>query len=152
MGIEPSANVAEEASKYGINTLCSFFNLKTAENIVSKYGRADALIAANVMCHIPDLHDVAKGVDCLLKPMGVLVFEEPYLGDMIENTAYDQIYDEHVYMFSTHSVQNIFKNRPDGGFCDIGGDYYLAGTRRRLHKHLTENPLMCFTFNVLKLF
>ena len=109
LGIEPSANVAEEASKYGVNTLCSFFNLTTAENIVSEYGRADALIAANVMCHIPDLHDVAKGIDYLLKPMGVVVFEEPYLGDMIENTAYDQIYDEHVYMFSVHSVHNIFK-------------------------------------------
>jgi methylation protein EvaC len=109
LGIEPSENVAEEARKYGINTLCSFFNLEIAQKIVSEHGRADALIAANVMCHIPDLHGVAKGIDYLLKPEGVLVFEEPYLGDMIENTAYDQIYDEHVYMFSAHSVRNIFK-------------------------------------------
>ena len=109
LGIEPSENVAEEARKYGINTLCSFFNLETAQKIVSKHGRADALIAANVVCHIPDLHGVARGIDYLLKPEGVIVFEEPYLGDMIENTAYDQIYDEHVYMFSAHSVRNIFK-------------------------------------------
>jgi methylation protein EvaC len=27
---------------------------------------------------------------------------------MIDNTAYDQIYDEHVYMFSARSVKNIF--------------------------------------------
>ena len=109
LGIEPSENVAEEARKYGINTLCSFFNLETSQKIVSEHGCADALIAANVMCHIPDLHGVAKGIDYLLKPEGVIVFEEPYLGDMIENTAYDQIYDEHVYMFSAHSVRNIFK-------------------------------------------
>jgi methylation protein EvaC len=109
LGVEPSKNVAEEARKYGINTLCSFFNLETAQKIVSAHGPADALIAANVMCHIPDLHSVAKGFDYLLKPEGVIIFEEPYLGDMIKNTAYDQIYDEHVYMFSAHSVRNIFK-------------------------------------------
>ena len=108
LGVEPSANVAEEARRYGINTLCSFFNLTTAEKIASEHGLADALIAANVMCHIPDLHGVARATNLLLKPMGVLVFEEPYLGDMIEKTAYDQIYDEHVYIFSARAVKNIF--------------------------------------------
>ena len=108
LGIEPSSNVAEEARKHGVNTLCSFFNLTTAQKIASEHGYADALIAANVMCHIPDLHGLAQGIDHLLNPMGVLVFEEPYLGDMIKNTAYDQIYDEHVYIFSAHSVINIF--------------------------------------------
>ena len=109
LGVEPSENVAEEARKHGINTLCSFFNLNTAKKIVSEYGLADILIAANVMCHIPDLDGVARGANHLLKPTGIIAFEEPYLGDMIENTAYDQIYDEHVYIFSARSVQNIFK-------------------------------------------
>ena len=109
LGVEPSENVANEALKHGINTLCSFFDLTTAEKIASEYGLADILIAANVMCHIPDLHGVARGANHLLKPTGILVFEEPYLGDMIENTAYDQIYDEHVYIFSARSVKNIFK-------------------------------------------
>jgi methylation protein EvaC len=108
LGVEPSSNVAEKARSYGVETLCSFFNLETAKKIVCEKGSADALIAANVMCHIPDLHDVAKGADHLLSTEGVLIFEEPYLGDMIENTAYDQIYDEHVFIFSARSVQNIF--------------------------------------------
>jgi methylation protein EvaC len=108
LGVEPSENVANEARKYGINTLCSFFSLTTAEKITSEYGSADALIAANVICHIPDLHGVAQGAAHLLKPTGILAFEEPYLGDMIKNTAYDQIYDEHVYIFSARSVKNIF--------------------------------------------
>jgi methylation protein EvaC len=60
------------------------------------------------MCHIPDLHSVARGVRRLLKPDGVLIFEEPYLGDMIAKTSYDQIYDEHVFMFSATSVGNAF--------------------------------------------
>ena len=78
LGIEPSANVAEEARKYGINSLVRFFNPETARDIVAEYGQADALLAANVMCHIPDLNGIAKGADILLKESGVLIFEDPY--------------------------------------------------------------------------
>ena len=108
LGVEPSANVAEEARKHGVNTIVRFFGPDAAADIAAEYGQADALIAANVMCHIPDLNGIAKGVDKLLKPDGVLIFEEPYLGAMIEKTSYDQIYDEHVFIFSALSVANIF--------------------------------------------
>lgn len=108
LGVEPSANVAEEARKHGVNTVVRFFGPETADDIVKEYGHADALIAANVMCHIPDMHGIAKGADSLLKPTGVLVFEDPYLGAMIEKTSYDQIYDEHVFIFSALSVANMF--------------------------------------------
>lgn len=108
LGVEPSANVAEEARKYGVNTIVRFFGPDAASDIATEHGRADAVIAANVMCHIPDLNGIAEGVDRLLKPDGVLVFEEPYLGAMIEMTSYDQIYDEHVFIFSALSVANIF--------------------------------------------
>lgn len=108
LGVEPSANVAEEARKHGVNTIVRFFGPDAAADIVTEYGQADALIAANVMCHIPDLNGIAKGADKLLKPDGVLIFEDPYLGAMIEKTSYDQIYDEHVFIFSALSVANIF--------------------------------------------
>jgi methylation protein EvaC len=108
LGVEPSANVAEEARKHGVDTVVCFFGIQSASNIVKEYGKADALMAANVMCHIPNLEDIAKGADILLNPDGVLIFEDPYLGAMIEKVSYDQIYDEHVYIFSAHSVANIF--------------------------------------------
>jgi methylation protein EvaC len=108
LGVEPSANVAEEARKYGVNTVVKFFGPKTATEIVDEYGQANALIAANVMCHIPDMNGIAQGADRLLKRGGVLIFEDPYLGAMIEKTSYDQIYDEHVFIFSALSVANIF--------------------------------------------
>lgn len=108
LGVEPSANVAAEARKYGVNTIVRFFGPETAVDIAKEYGQADALIAANVMCHIPDLNGIAEGADRLLKPDGVLIFEDPYLGAVIEKTSYDQIYDEHVFIFSALSVANIF--------------------------------------------
>ena len=108
LGVEPSANVAEEARKHGVNTVVKFFGEETASEIVAEYGQADALLAANVMCHIPDLASIARGADILLKQDGVLVFEDPYLGAMIEKVTYDQIYDEHVYIFSALSVEKLF--------------------------------------------
>jgi len=108
LGVEPSANVAEAARKNGINTLNRFFDKETAELVVKDNGQADAFLAANVMCHIPYLHSVIEGIKVLLKPSGVVAFEDPYLGDVIEKTSYDQIYDEHMFLFSVSSIEHLF--------------------------------------------
>jgi len=109
LGIEPSSNVAEIAKKNGITTIVDFFNPLLAEAIVEQNGRADAFIAANVMCHISDIRSIVEGIKVLLKPGGIVVFEDPYLGDVIQKTTYDQIYDEHVFLYSVHSVQYLFE-------------------------------------------
>lgn len=108
LGIEPSANVARAARERGVHTVCAFFDESLARRIVAEHGCADAFMGANVMCHLPYLHSVAEGIRTLLKPDGVLVFEDPYLGDIIEKTAYDQIYDEHAFYFSAGSIGSLF--------------------------------------------
>ena len=74
-------------------------NLKHKINIIT---------AANAICHIPDLVSLIKGIDFLLKDDGLFIFEEPYLGSMYEKVSYDQIYDEHIFMFSASSVKKVF--------------------------------------------
>lgn len=108
LGVEPSGNVAQSARDKGVNVLESFFGAACATAIVGEYGQADIVYAANVMCHIPDLHRVAEAVDLVLKQEGRLIFEDPYLGDMLARTSYDQIYDEHVFMFSLAAVTSAF--------------------------------------------
>jgi methylation protein EvaC len=108
LGVEPSGNVAQVAREKGIETLCEFFEETVAEQIKAERGSADVVVAANVMCHIPYLDSVVKGVSRLLKPQGLFIFEDPYLGDIIEITSYDQIYDEHVFYFSVTSIQYLF--------------------------------------------
>ena len=108
LGIEPSLNVAQEANKHGVHTRSEFFSEELAEIIVREEGQADAFLAANVMCHIPDIVGVVKGIKKLIKPTGVVIFEDPYLGDVIAKTSYDQIYDEHVFLFSALSIQYLF--------------------------------------------
>lgn len=109
LGVEPSKNVAEVARGKGITTVAEFFDEELAQNIAAEYGQADAILAANVMCHIPYLHRVAAGIKRLLKADGVLIFEDPYLGNVIESAAYDQIYDEHAFLFSVSAIRFLFE-------------------------------------------
>jgi len=107
LGIEPSRNVAQEAINKGIQTVCRFFDESVASEILAEHGPADVFVGANVMCHIPNLQSVVAGIKILLKPNGLLIFEDPYLGDIVEKTSYDQIYDEHVFYFSVKSISHL---------------------------------------------
>lgn len=138
LGIEPSFNVAQVAIDNGVNTISAFFDEDCAREIVKKYGQADAFLAANVMCHIPYLHSIIKGIGILLKQNGVVMFEDPYLGDVIENTSYDQIYDEHVFLFSLSSISYLF-GQHDMEIIDIepqethGGSMRYVMARKGMH-------------------
>ena len=104
LGIEPSKNVAEVARTKGVRTISEFFSPILAEKILHSDGPANVITAANVICHIPDFNGVLEGVSILLKKGGAFIFEDPYLGDVMQKTSYDQFYDEHVFMFSAMSV------------------------------------------------
>tara|TARA_Y100000389_G_C17460220_1_gene521145 strand:+ start:392 stop:1591 length:1200 start_codon:yes stop_codon:yes gene_type:complete len=108
IGFEPSSNVADIANKNGIKTLNCFFNLDSIEQIKKFKNETDVICAANVICHVPNLPNLIESVDKLLSKDGVFIFEEPYLGAMFQKTSYDQIYDEHIFMFSGSAIQKVF--------------------------------------------
>lgn len=109
IGVEPSKNVAEVSKKKGINTINSFFDLNLANKILSTQGKAKIILSANVLCHIPYIHSIFEGIKNLLSDKGVYIFEDPYLGDVLDKTSFDQIYDEHVFLFSALSVSYLAK-------------------------------------------
>lgn len=140
LGIEPSSNVAQVAIDNGIDTVCEFFTQDLARKIVQEHGYADAFIGANVMCHIPDLHAVAAGIKLSLKPKGVLAFEDPYLGDIVSKTSYDQIYDEHVYYFSATSIKHLFSMH-DLELIDVIPQTVHGGSMRYVLAHPGSYPV-----------
>ena len=109
VGFEPSKNVSDFAKKRGIKSINEFFSSKSIIKIKSFHNKTDLICAANVICHIPDIKDVFKSVKNLLSENGVFVFEEPYLGSVFEKTSYDQIYDEHIFLFSALSISKMSK-------------------------------------------
>ena len=109
LGVEPSRSVAAVASAAGIHTRCCFFDAQLARDIVGQHGHAHAVIAANALSHVGDLHSVVEGIALLLARDGVCVIEDPYWGDVIASGAFDQIYDEHASYFSATSITALFE-------------------------------------------
>lgn len=107
LGVEPSTNVAEVARRRGVRVLGDFFDAAVGAGIRAADGPADVIFGANTICHIAHVESLFDGVDVLLGERGVFVFEEPYLGTIVSGAAFDQIYDEHVFYFTAHSVQRI---------------------------------------------
>jgi methylation protein EvaC len=105
LGFEPSGKVAGVARDRGLRVRGDFFEEATAIEVRASDGPADVIYAANTICHIPYLKSIFRGVGELLAPEGIFVFEDPYLGDILDKTSFDQIYDEHFYFFSARSVR-----------------------------------------------
>lgn len=110
LGIDPAENLAKIAELNGIETVVDYFDSKSAEKIKNKYGKADAITATNVIAHIPNLDEVLKGGNILLKEGGIFVMEFPYLLDLIQKNLFDTIYHEHLSYFSVKSLLFLSKN------------------------------------------
>lgn len=106
-GVEPAANVAEEAQRRGIETRVAFFGVETARGLVEEGVRADLLVGNNVLAQVPDLHDFVGGLAVLLAPHGVLTLEFPHLLRTVEGNQFDQIYHEHFSYFSLLALEVV---------------------------------------------
>jgi len=108
IGFEPSPNIALKANANNIRTIDKFFNFESILQLKNFEKETDVICASNVICHIPNLKNLILTIEKLLSKKGLFIFEEPYLGSMFKKVSYDQIYDEHIFMFSIHSVKKVF--------------------------------------------
>lgn len=149
LGIDPSKNVAKYANKKGIKTLDIFFNKKNMDKLKKYKNNTKVIFAANVFCHIQDLLDVIYCVDHLLTKDGYFIFEEPYLGSMYKNVSYDQLYDEHIYMFSINSIMKIF-DLYDFQLTDVIPQNTHGGSIRYIISRKTKNNIKKNVYSFLK--
>jgi len=149
LGIEPSQNVGQVAKEKGIEVISEFFDQPLAEQIIQSHQKADAILSANVMCHIPYIHSIYDGVKSLLKEEGVFIFEDPYLGEVIEKTSFDQIYDEHVFLFSAHSVSYL-ADVHDLELIDAEPQITHGGSMRYTIGHKGAKPVSSRVINLMQ--
>lgn len=107
LGVEPAVNVAKIAEDQGIAVLRDFFDENVSREIVKKHSQADVIFSANSLLSIEKLNSTFKGFVNLLAEDGVLIFEDPYIYDIVKLTSFDQMYDEHIYLFSGLSVSEL---------------------------------------------
>jgi hypothetical protein len=107
LGIEPATNIADMARQKGIDTVNQFFNSLVADRIFTEYGPARAVIGNNVLAHVDQTIDFVQGCKIMLAPGGLVIFEVPFLGDLLDRLEYDTIYHEHLCYFSVSSLVHM---------------------------------------------
>jgi SAM-dependent methyltransferase len=107
LGVDPAANIVELAREDGVETECDFFSVESAKRIANERGEATLLIARHCMAHNERPQDMLHGAAALLSRDGVLVIENNYAVQMIRDSEFDQIYHEHMFYYSLHSLSQL---------------------------------------------
>ena len=107
--VEPCKNLAKITRKIGYKTYASFWNMQLAKKIKSKIKKVDLIYSANTLSHINNLNSVFRSIAYVLSDDGILVVEDPSLLECLNNVSYDQFYNEHIYVFSLLSINNLIK-------------------------------------------
>lgn len=108
LGVEPTAGTAAAAREKGIETRVAYFGQEMARQLADEGIRADLTAANNVLAHVPDILDFARGFSEILKPEGVSTFEFPHVLNLIGEVQFDTIYHEHFSYLSLITVERIF--------------------------------------------
>jgi SAM-dependent methyltransferase len=141
LGVEPARNVAAVAQARGIPTLNRFFGPDVVDQIVGEFGRADVLVGNNVLAHVPAINEFLRAVSACLAPGGAAVFEFPYLGEMLERTAFDTVYHEHVFYYSLAAVSGL-AGRAGLEVFDVESQPVHGGSLRLFLQHRGARPIM----------
>jgi len=105
LGVDPARNIAAEANRRGIPTMCRFFSEDSASEVLYKHGQADLILGNNVLAHVPTINSFLRGVRLCLKSGGAASFEFPYLRHLLERIEFDTIYHEHVFYYSLSALR-----------------------------------------------
>lgn len=110
LGVDPARNLAELYQDPEIDRYVGFFDSRSAVEIRRRYGPAKVVTATNTFPHIPNLRDFVKGLDTVLAPGGAFVLEAHYLGDILDQLAFDTVYHEHVSYWALGPMARLFEN------------------------------------------
>jgi methylation protein EvaC len=109
IGIEPCKNLAKITKRMGYKTYSNFWNMQLAKKIKSKIKNIDLIYSANTLSHINDINSVFRSIVHVLSDDGILIIEEPSFLECLKKVSYDQFYNEHIYVFSLLSINNLIK-------------------------------------------
>ena len=60
--------------------------------------------------HLEELHSFTRGVKHLIKKDGVFIVQFLYMKKIVENTAFDQIYHEHLLYYNLKTLEFLLIN------------------------------------------
>ncbi len=108
LGIDPAANVAEDAEARGVPTLVAFFGRETAQRLVDEGKQARASSSETTFSHRyrSSTTSSTASASCSVHD-GTATFEFPHLLHLLDRLEYDTIYHEHFSYFSLATFVEI---------------------------------------------
>jgi hypothetical protein len=168
LGVTPE-RIGRLAIRKGIPTILRYFDDKTSDLILNKYGKASVVTATNVFAHIDNPKKVLKNISKILEKDGIFVSESHYFISLIKTLQYDTIYHEHLRYYSLSSLKfllnqlgfiifDVKKIQTHGGsirvFASRSKRYKISKNVKKLlsfeKKFLTKKTFSTFKRNVVQ--
>ena len=108
VGIEPSINVGKIANDAGLETIISFFDTASVEEVKKKYGLADVVVASSIFTHLEDPHTFIEDVKLALTDDGAFIIEVEYIGNIIRDVQFERFYLDRIFYYSLTSLNTLF--------------------------------------------
>lgn len=146
LNVDPAANLTAIAEANGISCRTDFWSYKVGFDYQNT---VDLITATNVYAHLDNVIEFIQACRCALHKNGVLIIENPYLIDFIENKEFDTIYHEHVSYWSVLPMKRICEENGmkliDAEYQNIhGGTMRYTISRDDSRHYIRANvPIIC---------
>ena len=107
--VEPCYDVGNALKKKGFKVFIRYFDDELVEMFSKKSNKFDLIFSANTITHINKIEKVLNNIKKILSHDGVFILEEPSFLECFNKNAFDQFYNEHIYVLSAIALKNILR-------------------------------------------
>ena len=107
--IEPCYDVGYALKKKGFKVHVRYFDDRLIKLFTKNSQKFDLIFSANTITHIDNIEKVLRNIKKVLSHEGVFILEEPSFLECFKKNAFDQFYNEHIYVLSAIALKNILK-------------------------------------------
>lgn len=135
---EPSAKARSVCEQKGFSIVKEYISEGALPELKGQFA---AVVARQVLEHVPQPNDFVRGLRDLLKPDGVGLIECPALEQAIENDRFFDFFPDHLSYFSANSLTHLFtRNGFDvlKAFRTMDGEYNEVWVKRKEFADFTE--------------
>ena len=107
--VEPCYDVGNALKKKGFKVYVKYFDDKLIKLFSKNSQKFDLIFSANTITHIDKIEKVLGNIKKILSHEGVFILEEPSFLECFKKNAFDQFYNEHIYVLSAIALKNILR-------------------------------------------
>ena len=105
--VEPCYDVGNALKKKGFRVYLRYFDDVLVKLLSKNSHKFDLIFSANTITHIDKIYEVLANIKKILSEEGVFILEEPSFLECYKKNAFDQFYNEHIYVLSTIALKNL---------------------------------------------